>query len=527
MGRKFIGLDFGSTSISALVYDYDKNIIVSDPQVIDMDELASSLGIRTKKGMIQQGENGYFVDGKMVAAGTEGIMGKVAGDNSFANKEVVAGSVSVQGHLNAYLREGAADAALLANPSKSLEEQMGPYFTCFCPTWQNTETTRETEHLNELMATLGLNVNKMAERYPGPQIKSRVGTPAYDDAASIICGNALVPLLMTGVMTFSGPGDAAASGFVNLDTLKLDKRAMKIIAPDLENKVEEVTPPGTLIGRVTPFFKSMGFENLDIYTSDQDNIKSGAYALFRPNMLQISLGTSYTAYVISKNYLPGFEGNFASNDSEFPYILLLCKNNGSNSITDVLAMHNYSKKDFARVSNSLRLSKHGNDGKMALPLFKNEIFPYAPEALGFVRNYEDKGFRADIRAAAEGNAASLIDAARGQFGELVDIGGVSFVGGATPNKELMEIWANMAGVDCYHMYMADHAAAIGSALTAATDYLNNQKAGSATLQGVAQRFIEKNKPKMATPDIEVARMYREDFVPEYIRFQDQHTSRRK
>ena len=478
--------------------------------------------------MVENGKGNFVIPGIVIAKGAEMIIDTLANDNSFANEEVLCGSNSFQGHLTAYLKQGVTQVLQNPDPTTPLHQQLASFFTCDCPTWMNSTTKEQTERLNDLATKAGLNVIKMAERYPGPQILQRVGITAYDDASTIMCGNALWAFLLTGVPSFSGPGDAAASGFVNLETLKLDKDAMKLIAPDLERKVAEVTPPGTIIGKVSPFFQRKGFVNMGMSTSDQDNIKSGAYAIFRPDILQVSLGTSYTAYIVSKKTIAGFEGNFASNDAEYPYLLLLCKNNGSGSISGVLSMHHYSAKAFDKVTRSLRRSQPGNEGRMALPWFKPEIIPYAPHAPGFVRNNYAKGFRADIRAAVEGNAASLLYAAREKFKDMVSITGVSFVGGAKQNPEIMKIWANMAGVDCYEMAMGEDAAAIGAALTAAADYLRNQpETSSLKLTDVVSRFVEKHKPTVTTPDRDIAEMYRTKFMPAYVAFEAAHAQQRR
>jgi xylulokinase len=527
MGKKFIGFDVSSTSVGAIVYDYGVNEIVAEHS-IDMDELASDVGVKTIEGMVEDGEGNFVLPGTVIAQGADRIMEELAVDDSFDNADVYGGSVSFQGHFTALLRDGIGTVLQNGDVSTPLHKQIAEYLTCDFHTWKNNTTKKETADLNEQMEVAELNVIKMAERYPASHIHKHVGTPAYNDASEIMCGNAFFSYLLTGVRSFSGPGDAAASGFVDLDSLKLDSRAMVIVAPGLENKVTEVTPPGTIIGKLSSRYQKMGFTNMSMSTGDQDNIKSAAYAIFKPGILQISLGTSYTAYIVSKKTIPGFEGNFASNDAECPYVLLLCKQNGSDSLTGVLSMHHYSKKDFDRLSRSLRCSPAGNDGKIALPWFGPEITPYAPDANGMIRNGYEQGFRADARAAAEGNAASLIHAARETLGKMGAFSGVSLVGGGGQNKELSQIWADMAGVDCYDMAKGSQAAAIGAALTAAVDYENNQPGGiRVRLQDAAKRFMLKYPAAITEHNPTTAAMYKNDFMPKYVEFEGAHSQKRK
>ena len=528
MAAKFIGVDASSTSITLVVYDFDQNCLISKKQ-IDMDELGNSLGVKLVKGMVSGPDNYYAVPGKVLAAGAQRIMQMAADDKAFSNEEVLGMSFSVQGHLTAYLKKGIVD--VLRNPSlnETLDKQIHEFFTCDCPTWMNKSTVKESRRLNEQIKAKGLNVITVAERYPAPQILSRVGTSAYDDADLIIVGNAFFPFFITGVPTFSGPGDAAASGFVNLETLTLDQEAMALVADDLHQKIIEVTPSGTLIGKASPFFQAMGYTNLEVFTSDQDNIKSGAYLIFGPQIGQVSLGTSYTVSVLSKDPIPGFEGNFGSNDKEYPFLPLLCKNNGANSIERTLETYGFQRNDFKMVSEALTRTGSGNNRAMALPWFEPEIMPYAPDANGIVRQgYGKQDFETDIRAVVEGNAASMKIWADHYFKAILDgdFEGISFAGGTTNNPQVLQVWADMFGVPGYCMYQAEDATAIGAALTAAADYFSQHSDPEMTLQKVVTRFLEANKPYIVQPNTDAATDYKKSFIPAYREFEARHAQQR-
>ncbi len=533
MARLSFGYDASSTGHKLVALDIDAREIIATYQ-LDMRELASEFGFQTtEEGMVQGANEGeYSFPGHILAEGLERVMLKAARDDSFKNEDVVAMSFSVQGHLTAYLIGDLMQTAITGGDTRPLRELVEPYLTCECPTWKNSSTKQQSATLNGLMKERGLNVITMAERYPGSQISKRVGTEAYQNATSIMVGNALFPFFVTGVPTFSGPGDAAASGFVDLSTLRLDERAMKIIAPDLHEKVKEVTPAGSLIGRATERFRQMGFTNLNVYTSDQDNIKSSAYLIFDPgHIMPVSLATSYTASPYSKFPIPGFEGNFGSNHPDYPYMPLLCKNNGSTSLVSLLDEWGWNSKDFERISKALQATKPGNDGAMALPWFQPEIVPYAPDAHGVIlhETYGERLFAKDMRAAVEANAASMKNWSDHYFGDIIPgLNGIAFAGGTTNNLDVLQVWTNMFGVKGYCLQHAQNAAAVGAALTAAADYLSHQPdSPQINLSHVVASFIQANPAeRVIEPDRDASAFYREVFRPAYAQFEAQHSQKR-
>lgn len=527
MGISFGG-DLSSTGVTLKAID-DQTMRVVNTYKADLDDIARSVGVTTTvNGMIEGPEDGEFsVPGEVLVAGIEDVMKQAAADSRYKNSDVRKGSWSVQGHLQAYLRKQIVN--ILQDPSSAhpLWKQVKDMFTCNCPTWRDSTTTLQVEQLNQLMSQAGLNVITMAERYPGPQIKKRVGTDAYNNADLITIGNALASFIITGIPTFSGPGDAAASGFVDLETLTLDRKAMNIIDPGLHQKIAPVTPAGGCIGDASSYYKAMGYINLKMFVGDQDNVKSAAYLISSPTVLQVSLGTSYTVSIIAKQPIPGFEGNFATNDSKYPYLLLLCKNNGSSSISEVLQEYNLDENDFAKITTALRATPIGNDGAMALPHFGPEIVPYNPGGKGIIRkDYDEKSatLEKDMRAVIEGNAASMSRYASEYFGQTV--GGkftaLSFAGGATNNRDLVQVWLDMFGLPGYFMKHADDAAAIGAGLTAIADSDNRR-----TLQTVLSAFLKANTPTVLNPDNSAKTFYNGGWKAQHAQFEDAYAQKRK
>ena len=520
----YFGGDLSSTSATLKAID-EKSMKVVETFKVSLDDIAHSMDVPTVEGMIE-GPGGYFhVPGKVLVAGQQEVMRQAAKDKTFENSEVKAGSWSVQGHLGVYLRNGIVDVLRTARDG-DLAALTEPFFTCDCPTWRDSSTKKEVEQLNRAMQQAGINVINMAERYPGAQILKRVDTAAYNDADIIMVGNALASFLITGVPTFSGPGDAAASGFVNLKTLKLDRRAMDVISTDLHNKVAEVTSAGGFIGKANPFYRAMGYTNLKMFVGDQDNIKSAAYLIFDPAVLQVSLGTSYTVSVVANAPIKGFEGNFASNDAKFPYLLLLCKNNGSSSVSGVLKAFGHKPDDFDKISTALKRSPVGNDRAMALPYYDQEIIPYHEAVKDMIRTGYGgcATFNQDMRAAIEGNAASMKRWATEYFKSTVggEFKALSFAGGATNNKDLVKVWVNMFGIPAYSMAQAEDAAAVGAGLTAMAD-----SDGRKTLQSVLPQFLAANKPHITNPGATAAHFYENSFMPAYSQFEDKHIQQRK
>src|SRR3989338_8030883 len=284
----YLGGDLSSTKASLVAIDGRSMRRVGTYRV-SIDDVADSLGVKTEGGMVE-GPGGVFtVPGKVMVKAVEEVMQQAARDSTYDNSEAKAGSWSVQGHLGIYLRKGAAELLRDNGLSDDLWKAMEPLFTCDCPTWKDSSTGEQVASLNQRMREAGHPVIVMAERYPGPQIAKRVNTSAYNDADAIMVGNALPSLLITGVRTFSGPGDAAASGFVSLEDLTLCKPAADVIDRSLYTKVAQVTSAGGFIGSATPYFRRMGFKNLKMFVGDQDNVKSAAYLICGDKFVQLNL----------------------------------------------------------------------------------------------------------------------------------------------------------------------------------------------------------------------------------------------
>lgn len=517
----YFGGDLSSTKVSLVAIDGRTMKRVGTYRA-SIDDIAHSMGIQTKDGMVEGPDGLVTVPGRVLVKAVQDVMQQAANDSSFDNADVRAGSWSVQGHLGVYLRQGAAERLRSPDLTGDLSTLMEPFFTCDCPTWKDSSTSAQVAVLNHKMREAGVPVIVMAERYPGPQIAKRVKTSAYDDASHFMVGNALPSFIITGVRTFSGPGDAAASGFVNLENLTLCKEAADIIDEGLISKVAPVTAAGGYIGPASPFFRRTGFTNLHMYVGDQDNVKSAAYLICGDRVLQVSLGTSYTVSNTATSPLPGFEGNFASNDKSRPYLLLLTKRNGSSSIVATLVAHGKGEKEFGLISPALAATPVGNDGAMALPHYGSEIIPYNPSGVAIIREgyNTDATFPIDMRAVIEGNAASMKIWTNHYLGK--GFNALSFAGGATNNMDIVQAWVNVFGVPGYLMNNSDDAAAIGAALTAMAD-----SDGRRSLQTVQRAFLRANQPQIVTVDERAAAFYQKTFLPAYQAFEAKHIQARR
>jgi xylulokinase len=183
--------------------------------------------------------------------------------------------------------------------------------------------------------------------------------------------------------------------------------------------------------------------------------------LIRSGRVCISLGTSdtYFGFMPKPHVSKEGEGHvFGSPTGD--YMSLICFLNGSLARENVRNQYHLSWNDFSEI---LRTTRQGNDGKVLLPYFSPEITPKVQEPKVTRYGLEESDAKGNVRAVIEAQMASMALHSRWMG---VKPKTIYATGGASANREILQVMANVNNADVYQ-FEVGKSAALGAALRAA------------------------------------------------------------
>jgi len=217
------------------------------------------------------------------------------------------------------------------------------------------------------------------------------------------------------------------------------------------------------MGELSHFWRARyGFPRARVIVWSGDN----PYSLIGTGLVQegriaVSLGTSDTVFGLMRDPRVDVTGTghvFGAPTGD--YMGLTCFQNGSLARERVRAAQGWSWAEF---SSALERMPPGNRGGILLPWFEPEITP--PVAIPGVRRYalaaDDP--TAHARAVVEGQLMAMALHSR-WMGVNVDT--IHATGGASANRTILQVMADVFGADVYQ-FQVGNSAALGAALRAA------------------------------------------------------------
>jgi xylulokinase len=179
--------------------------------------------------------------------------------------------------------------------------------------------------------------------------------------------------------------------------------------------------------------------------------------VIRPGLIAISLGTSDTIFATGATPAARASHTFRSPTGAF--MSLICFRNGSLAREWVRAEHRLGWDEAAMFLEQTP----GNDGYIMLPWLEAEITP--PVEHSGVRRF---GFDAtdpglNVRGLIEGQMMAMANHAADVTSDPIDR--IIATGGAAVNRALLQVMANVFGIDVYRLD-SGNAAALGAALRA-------------------------------------------------------------
>jgi len=504
----YLGLDSSTQSLSALVLDIERREVVIDHS-INFDESLPEFGC----------ENGVLPHKDPQVALSDPVMWLAALDMVLADlkkagidlSQIAAVAGSGQQHGSVYLKAIATGILKSLNPKRSLAAQLKKGFSRpSSPIWMDSSTRAQC---NEIEAVLGgasavaeLTGSACFERFTGPQIRkfAQKDRRRYDNTAKVHLVSSFMASVLAGRNAPIDHGDGAGMNLMDIRTRDWSGPMLKATAPGLRKKMPALKPSDTVVGRISPYFvKKYGFSPKCLaiaWSGDNPNSLVGV-GLIQPGKVCISLGTSdtYFGFMPEPHISTEGEGHvFGSPTGD--YMSLICFINGSLSREKVRDAYGLS---WERFSAALRRSKPGNKGRVMLPYFSPEITPNVLDPQVYRYGLKESDATGNVRAVVEAQMASM--AIHSQW-MGVKTRTIYATGGASANREILQIMADVHNADVYQ-FEVGNSAALGAALRAAHAHL--EAAGNEMpWPKVVKGFADPVKESRVRPDKAAAKVYR-------------------
>lgn len=505
----FLGFDSSTQSLKATVLDSNLNIIASELIHFDSD----LPHYKTKDGVYRDPSgNGRIVSPTLMWIEALDLMFQKLSKSNLDFSKIAAISGSGQQHGSVYWKNGSSQILSTLDSKKPLLTQLENAFSIKeSPIWMDCSTTSECRAIEkacggalELAKVTG---SRAYERFTGPQIKKICDTQKeiYDNTERISLVSSFMASLFIGAYAAIDHSDGAGMNLMDIKEKSWSKVALEATAPGLELKLGKLAPAYAVAGNIAPYFVERYHFNKDClvvqWSGDNPNSVAGL-TLNIPGDLAISLGTSDTVFMITKDPNPGLEGHVFPNpvDAE-GYMVMLVYKNGSLTREDV--RNRYAEKSWDVFNKFLQQTQPLNDGKLGFYYKEHEILPplpvgyhrYAIEnfsgSLDGMKEQEVKEFDppSEVRALIEGQFLSMRAHAE-RFGMPSPPKRIIATGGASANDSILSSIASIFGCDVYTVQRPD-SASLGASLRAAHGWVCNKKGGFLPISDMYMDKLEK------------------------------------
>ena len=394
---------------------------------------------------------------------------------------VTAISGSGQQHGSVYWARGAEKVLSSLKPDKSLGEQLENAFSIVdSPVWMDSSTGIECKQLEDAVGgpeqLAAITGSRAYERFTGSQIlKIRKNQPrAYEETERISLVSSFVASLFLGSYAPIDISDGSGMNLMDIHTKEWNETLINVISDDLGEKLgAKPVATGEAIGSISNYFvKKYNFNaSCTIASFTGDNPASLVGMALRKGDVAISLGTSDTMFVWIDNPKPNAtHGHILCNPlDQSAYLALLCYKNGSQTRERI--SKNYSSGSWDTFSRYLINTPRGNDGNVAFYFDLKEIYPLVMGDYRFDqsdqllqgKNVWSNG--KEIRACIEGQFLRLKTHAM-DLGYRIDKDTrILATGGASANKEILQVLADVFNADVY-VQEKPNSAALGGAYLA-------------------------------------------------------------
>jgi len=505
----YLGLDSSTQSLSAILVDIEKRQLVLD-QSINYNERLAEFGCR----------NGVLPSDDPTVAHSDPLMWLAALDMLLDDlrakgvdlSQVAAIAGSGQQHGSVYLNAKATNVLKSLDPKKSLGKQLRPALSRpTSPIWMDSSTRKQCDEIEAAVggpaAVAELTGSSCFERFTGPQIRkfAQKEVVRYTHTDKIHLVSSFMCSILAGKHAPIDHGDGAGMNLMDIRGRKWSAPMLKATAPGLRAKLPALARSDSVVGRISPYFvQKYGFSpqcRIVAWSGDNPCSLIGV-GLIQSGKVCISLGTSdtYFGFMPEPHISKEGEGHvFGSPTGD--YMSLICFLNGSLTREKVKDVFGLSWEQF---SDALRQTKPGNGGRVMLPYFSPEITPKVLDP--HVHRYwlEPSQVGENVRAVVEAQMASMAIHSKWMG---VKTRMIYATGGASANRAILEIMANVHNADVYQ-FQVGKSAALGAALRAAHADLKasgNEMPWPQVVKGFAEPIAESR----VRPDRAAVKVYRE------------------
>lgn len=451
----YLGLDSSTQSLTAIVLDMPSREIVFQSS-LPFDEALPQYG--TRHGVLPNDDPAVAQSSpRMWAEALDLMLGRVAASGlDLSRLAVISGSA--QQHGSVYLSVDGGRGSVVGPFRLSREVS---------PIWMDSSTSVECEEIARAVGgdeVLAAHTGSRAfERFTGPQIRKFFKTSPghYVTTSRIHLVSSFLASLLIGTHAPVDPGDGSGTNLMALETGTWWRPALEATAPNLAEKLPPIVPSSTIVGTLSERWQTRhGLPRARVAAWSGDNPSSLiGTGLVREGLVAISLGTSDTIFGLMKEPRVSRDGTghvFGAPTGDFMGITVF--RNGSLARERIRDECGLTWDGFSR---ALAETPPGNHGRLMLPWFEPEITPRVAAGVRRVNLSPDDG-PGNVRAVVE---AQMMAMARHSAWMGVEVTTIYATGGASRNRAILQIMADVFGADVYQ-FAVSNTAALGAALRA-------------------------------------------------------------
>ena len=515
----FLGLDFSTQSLTAILIDFNLSKIVYRNSINFDKELSH---YNTKNGVIILDNEKVIHSYPLMWVEALELLFEKMRDAKVSLFEIKAISGSGQQHGTVYLNNEFVRNLKQLDMSKTLVSQLKNSFSrSTSPIWMDSSTTKQCEEIRKnlggLESTINLLGSNTIERFSGPQIRKffQEHPVLYEKTSTIHLVSSFMASILLGKNTPIDHGDGAGMNLMNIRTKQWDERALEATAPNLREKLPPLSQPYVIIGKISSYFvKKFEFNpntNLITWSGDNPNSLIGV-GLIEKGKVAISLGTSDTYFGYLQVLYLDLKGEghvFGAPTGD--YMSLICFKNGSLARERIKDMFNLNWEKFSEILNK---TYPGNNGKLMLPYFFPEIVPQVLEPEVYRFGFDENDIDGNVRGIIEAQFLSMRLHSKWIGEEPKEI---YVTGGGSTNKDILQVMANIFNTKIRTFEVTD-SAALGAALRAVKSYYDLIKKEKTWVE-IINKFVDFQKSSIVKPNKKYIKLY-DDMLNLYKKYED-------
>ena len=500
----YLGIDASTQSLTAIVIEIEGGVRrVVFNQSLNYDRDFPEYG--TTGGVLQGADGTVYAPPAMWADALDRMLARLARSADVDVGSIRAISGSAQQHGSVYLNRHAPGIWQSLDPSAALAPQLTRTFSrSQAPVWLDGTTSAQCAEIDGALGgadrVAALTGSPACERFTGPQIRKFAQTEpaAYSETARIHLVSSYLASILAGKEAPIDPGDGSGMNLMDLDRNRWSQEALDATAPDLAARLPLIQPPWEIFGTLSSYWQrrySLPATAIVPWTGDNPSSLIGT-GIIHDRVVAVSLGTSDTVFALATRPAGHSSHVFRSPTGDF--MNLVCFRNGSLAREWVRTEYGL---DWDAVAAVLE-RRPGNDGLLLLPWLEAETTPKVAHP-GLRRfGFDPLDVEHNVRGLIEGQMMAIANHASAVCGT---IDRVIATGGAAVNTAILQVMANVFGVDVYRLDV-ENSAALGAAIRAY--HADRLAAGEPISWRTAVSGFTDPKPEhRVPPDPALVRMY--------------------